>query len=144
MRELWQTGYMHNRVRMIVASFLVKDLRIHWRIGEEWFWIRSLMPIWQITPQAGNGLRDAELTLRPISGYSTPPPKAKNLIAVASISANGPPNSHKIKPILDHAKARDAALEAFRAIKTMAPLSWPHPFTIGIFSPIKPHHPRSV
>jgi deoxyribodipyrimidine photo-lyase len=38
MRELWQTGYMHNRVRMIVASFLVKNLLIHWRYGEEWFW----------------------------------------------------------------------------------------------------------
>jgi deoxyribodipyrimidine photo-lyase len=38
MRELWQTGWMHNRVRMITASFLVKDLRIHWREGEAWFW----------------------------------------------------------------------------------------------------------
>ena len=38
MRELWQTGYMHNRVRMIVASFLVKNLRIHWHQGEDWFW----------------------------------------------------------------------------------------------------------
>lgn len=38
MRELWQTGYMHNRVRMIVGSFLVKNLRIHWRHGERWFW----------------------------------------------------------------------------------------------------------
>ncbi len=38
MRELWQTGYMHNRVRMIVASFLVKNLLIHWHEGEKWFW----------------------------------------------------------------------------------------------------------
>ncbi len=38
MRELWQTGYMHNRVRMIVASFLVKNLLIDWREGERWFW----------------------------------------------------------------------------------------------------------
>ncbi len=38
MRELYQTGWMHNRVRMIVASFLVKHLLIHWRSGEEWFW----------------------------------------------------------------------------------------------------------
>jgi len=38
MRELWTTGWMHNRVRMIVASFLVKHLLIHWRAGEEWFW----------------------------------------------------------------------------------------------------------
>ena len=38
MRELWQTGYMHNRVRMIVASFLTKHLLIDWREGEKWFW----------------------------------------------------------------------------------------------------------
>lgn len=38
MRELWATGWMHNRVRMIVASFLIKHLLIDWREGERWFW----------------------------------------------------------------------------------------------------------
>ena len=38
MRQLWATGWMHNRVRMIVASFLVKDLRISWLEGARWFW----------------------------------------------------------------------------------------------------------
>ncbi|MGB1863584.1 MAG: cryptochrome/photolyase family protein [Candidatus Puniceispirillum sp.] len=38
MRELWETGYMHNRVRMIVGSFLVKNLLLHWHHGEAWFW----------------------------------------------------------------------------------------------------------
>lgn len=38
MRELWQTGYMHNRVRMIAASYLIKNLMIDWRLGEAWFW----------------------------------------------------------------------------------------------------------
>ena len=38
MRELWTTGWMHNRVRMIAASFLVKHLLIDWRRGERWFW----------------------------------------------------------------------------------------------------------
>jgi deoxyribodipyrimidine photo-lyase len=38
MRELWNTGWMHNRVRMVVASFLVKHLLIDWRQGESWFW----------------------------------------------------------------------------------------------------------
>jgi deoxyribodipyrimidine photo-lyase len=38
MRQLWATGWMHNRVRMIVASFLVKNLRIHWLEGARWFW----------------------------------------------------------------------------------------------------------
>lgn len=38
MRELWTTGTMHNRIRMVVASFLVKNLLIDWRRGEQWFW----------------------------------------------------------------------------------------------------------
>jgi deoxyribodipyrimidine photo-lyase len=38
MRQLWQTGWMHNRVRMIVGSYLTKHLLLHWRDGEDWFW----------------------------------------------------------------------------------------------------------
>jgi len=38
MRQLWQTGYIHNRVRMVVASFLTKNLRMDWRLGANWFW----------------------------------------------------------------------------------------------------------
>ncbi|WEN15708.1 deoxyribodipyrimidine photo-lyase [Rhodanobacter sp. AS-Z3] len=38
MRELWHTGWMHNRVRMIVGSFLTKNLRQHWQHGARWFW----------------------------------------------------------------------------------------------------------
>jgi deoxyribodipyrimidine photo-lyase len=38
MRQLWQTGWMHNRVRMIVGSFLVKNLLVPWQTGEAWFW----------------------------------------------------------------------------------------------------------
>jgi len=38
MRQLWQTGWMHNRVRMIVASFLTKHLLLPWQLGEDWFW----------------------------------------------------------------------------------------------------------
>jgi deoxyribodipyrimidine photo-lyase len=40
MRELWHTGWMHNRVRMLVASFLVKHLMIPWQEGAAWFWER--------------------------------------------------------------------------------------------------------
>lgn len=38
MRELWATGFMHNRVRMVVASFLIKNMLVDWRVGEAWFW----------------------------------------------------------------------------------------------------------
>ena len=38
MRQLWHTGWMHNRLRMVTASFLIKNLRYDWRVGERWFW----------------------------------------------------------------------------------------------------------
>jgi deoxyribodipyrimidine photo-lyase len=38
MRQLWNTGWMHNRVRMAVGSFLVKNMMVDWRVGEQWFW----------------------------------------------------------------------------------------------------------
>ena len=61
MRELWETGYMHNRVRMLVASLLSKNLLIDWRLGEQWFWdclvdgdVASNPASWQWV--AGSGL----------------------------------------------------------------------------------------
>lgn len=61
MRELWATGYMHNRVRMLVASLLSKNLLLDWRLGEQWFWdclvdgdVASNPASWQWV--AGSGL----------------------------------------------------------------------------------------
>jgi len=51
MRQLWQTGWMHNRARMIVASFLVKDLLIDWRWGERWF----MQHLLDADPSSNNG-----------------------------------------------------------------------------------------
>ena len=59
MRELYQTGYMHNRVRMIVGSFLVKNLLLHWHHGEAGSGTACLMQTRPITVPAGNGLRVA-------------------------------------------------------------------------------------
>jgi deoxyribodipyrimidine photo-lyase len=68
MRELWATGWMHNRVRMIAASFLVKHLALDWRAGERWFWDTlvdadhaSNAVNWQWT--AGTGV-DAQMFVR--------------------------------------------------------------------------------
>ena len=58
MRQLWETGWMHNRVRMIAASFLVKHLLIPWTKGADWF-TQTLVDIdlaKQIIRWAGNGL----------------------------------------------------------------------------------------
>ena len=68
MRQLWASGWMHNRVRMITASFLVKHLLIDWRAGEQWFWdclvdadYGSNSVNWQWT--AGSGI-DANMFVR--------------------------------------------------------------------------------
>ena len=60
MRELWQTGYIHNRVRMIVGSFLVKNLLLDWRYGARWFWdclvdadLANNSPSWQSVAGCG-------------------------------------------------------------------------------------------
>ena len=55
MRELWQTGYMHNRVRMVTGSFLVKNLLLHWWHGLNGSGTACWMPIWPITAQDGSG-----------------------------------------------------------------------------------------
>lgn len=69
MRELWRTGYMHNRVRMIVASFLVKDLLVHWLEGARWFW--DTLVVWPTIYGAGSGLPAVALMQRPIFVYSS-------------------------------------------------------------------------
>lgn len=117
MRELWATGTMHNRVRMIVASFLVKDLRYHWRIGEDWFWdtlfdadLANNAASWQWV--AGCGADAA-----PYFRIFNPTTQGEKFDPLGEYIRQWAPNSYKIKPILDHAKARHDALEALQGIK---------------------------
>ncbi len=93
MRQLWRHGFMHNRVRMIAASFLIKDLMIDWRIGEEWFRDTlvdadpaSNAASWQWV--AGSGADAA-----PFFRSSIPSCRARNSILTAPISAPSCRNS---------------------------------------------------
>ena len=77
MRQLWCTGWMHNRVRMIAASFLIKHLLIDWRRGEQWFWdtlvdadYGSNAVNWQWS--AGSGI-DAQMFVRIMAPLSQSP-----------------------------------------------------------------------
>ncbi len=92
MRELWATGFMHNRVRMIVASFLIKHLMIDWREGEAWF--RDTLVDADIAQNAANWqwVAGSAPTPRPGSGFSTPSPRARSSTPTASMSAAGSPN----------------------------------------------------
>lgn len=144
MRELWQTGWMHNRVRMIVGSFLVKDLMINWRAGQKWFW-ETLLDAdlannafgWQWI--AGCGLDAAPYfrIFNPItqsekfdpSGRYIKKfvPELKNLdkkyihtpwLAPPLLlqAANITLGKTYPLPIVDHSKMRNKALEAFKAL----------------------------
>ncbi len=135
MRQLWATGWMHNRVRMIAASFLVKHLLIDWRAGERWFWdtlvdadhaINAVN--WQWT--AGTGV-DAQMFVR-IMAPLVQSPKfdagdyirrwVPELAGVPDPLIHDPPLRPKgyPAPIIGHAEARARALAAHTRLKAAA------------------------
>ena len=133
MRQLWQTGWMHNRVRMIAASFLIKHLLIDWRVGERWFWdtlvdadYASNACNWQWV--AGSGV-DSNMFVRimaPLSqsdkfdaaGYiRTYVPELKHLPdSEVHDPADGRRGRYPAK-IVEHREGRERALAAYRAAK---------------------------
>ncbi|MEM8800266.1 MAG: deoxyribodipyrimidine photo-lyase [Pseudomonadota bacterium] len=145
MRQLWQTGWMHNRVRMIVASFLIKDLLIHWREGELWFWdtlvdadLGNNAAGWQWVAGSGADASPFFRIFNPVSqGEKFDPegayvrkfvPELKNLpqkyihapwTAPARVLADAGVKlgADYPKPIVDHKAARERALEAYKSIK---------------------------
>jgi deoxyribodipyrimidine photo-lyase len=136
MRELWHTGIMHNRVRMIVASFLIKDLLIPWQDGERWFWdtlvdadIGANSASWQWVAGCGADASPYYRIFNPVlQGEKFDPEGAyvkKWVPELRSVDAefihhpwdmSVPPKAYA-KRIVDHAMARDRALEAFKKIK---------------------------
>ncbi|MCW4384310.1 DNA photolyase family protein [Salinibacterium sp. SYSU T00001] len=119
MRELWHTGYMHNRVRMVAASFLVKNLLIDWRVGEEWFWdtlvdadAASNAFNWQWV--AGSGADAA-----PYFRVFNPALQAKKFDAHGLYIAQWAPDS-PAEPIVDLRESRAAALEAYERVRLRA------------------------
>ncbi len=136
MRQLWQTGWMHNRVRMIVASFLVKDLLIPWQKGAEWFWdtlvdadLGSNTLGWQWTAGCGVDAAPYFRIFNPIlQGEKFDPngeyvkkflPELKNT-PTAFIhkpwESPNPPKNYPA-PVVDHAVAREKILKLFSQLK---------------------------
>ena len=144
-RELWHTGWMHNRVRMVAASFLVKHLLIDWRAGADWFWdtlvdadLANNAANWQWVAGCGadaapyfrifNPVRQAE-RFDPEGDYVRHwIPELKDL---ASKWIHAPWTAPAVElqdagivlgksypaPIVDHAAAREQALAAYDALK---------------------------
>jgi deoxyribodipyrimidine photo-lyase len=115
MRELWVTGWMHNRVRMITASFLVKDLLAPWQEGARWFWdtlvdadLANNTLGWQWVAGCGADAAPYFRIFNPAMQQEKFDPQGGYVRRWA-----GAP----VPAILDHAKARDRALEALAKIK---------------------------
>ena len=146
MRELWHTGWMHNRVRMIVASFLVKHLLINWTEGAKWFWdtlvdadLASNTQGWQWTAGCGADAAPYFRIFNPTTQGAKFDPGGKYIHKwVPELKGLQPPalyepwNVSKMelamagvelgvnypKPIVDHVEARGRALAAYKTIQS--------------------------
>ena len=118
MRQLWATGWMHNRVRMIVASFLVKDLRISWLDGAQWFWdtlvdadLAANTLGWQWAAGCGADAAPYFRIFNPTSQAEKFDPDGAYVKQWAGTDAADYP-----EPIVDHAEARKLALAALKHV----------------------------
>jgi deoxyribodipyrimidine photo-lyase len=144
MRQLWTTGWMHNRVRMVVASFLVKHLLIDWRVGEAWFWDTLVdadpannAASWQWVAGSGADAAPYFRIFNPVSQGEKFDPEGlyvkryvPELAALPAAAVHAPwsaPPGLRLEagvrlgatypaPIVDHEKSRARALAAFKSI----------------------------
>jgi deoxyribodipyrimidine photo-lyase len=148
MRQLWRTGWMHNRVRMIAASFLVKHLLVDWRRGEEWFWdtLVDADPAnnafsWQWIAGSGPDSAPFHRIFNPVAqGEKFDPEGDYVRVHVPELSRLPASHIHRPweaptavlraagitlgetypKPIVDHETARARALQAARTLRDQA------------------------
>ena len=141
MRELWHTGWMHNRVRMVAASFLVKHLLIRWQDGARWFWdtlvdsdLANNTMGWQWTAGCGADAAPYFRIFNPVTQGEKFDPEGTYVIRwIPELRALPRQWIHKPwmapetvlrnagvvlgqyypRPLVDHAAARERALEAF-------------------------------
>ena len=145
MRELWHTGYMHNRIRMLVGSFLVKHLQLHWSHGEEWFWDTLLdadmannTTSWQWISGSGADAAPYFRIFNPISQGPKFDPNGDyvrkwcpELSKLPNKLLHAPHEATKDElqdagielgkdypaPMVDHKQAREAALDGYEVVK---------------------------
>lgn len=137
MRELWSTGYMHNRVRMLAASFLTKNLRQHWSHGARWFWdtlvdadLANNSQGWQWTAGCGVDAAPYFRIFNPVTQGEKFDPRGVYVRRWVAELADAPDalvhrpwtdpdllaRSGYPPPIVDLAQSRSIALEAYQAM----------------------------
>lgn len=134
MRQLWELGWMHNRVRMIVASFLTKDLLIPWQKGAEWFWdtlvdadLANNSASWQWVAGCGADAAPYFRIFNPVLQSQKFDPEGEyikrwvpELKHLDKHSIHQPwtvKNLSYPKPIVEHKKAREEALKRYKKTK---------------------------
>jgi deoxyribodipyrimidine photo-lyase len=127
MRELWHTGWMHNRVRMVVGSFLVKNLRLHWLEGARWFWdtlvdadLASNTLGWQWCAGCGADAAPYFRVFNPESQAAKFDPEGayqRHWVPESAAETGGGTRGAYPPPIVDLKASRVAALEAFASLR---------------------------
>ncbi len=120
MRELWATGTMHNRVRMVTASFLIKNLGIDWRIGEEWFWDTLVDADEASNPASWQWVAGSGCDAAPYFRVFNPELQAAKFDADAEYRMEWVPEfgtPDYPDPIVDLTESRNRALAAYSAMK---------------------------
>lgn len=120
MRELWHTGSMHNRVRMVTASFLTKNLLIDWRHGEQWFWDTLVDADAASNPFNWQWVAGSGADAAPYFRIFNPERQAERFDPHGEYIRRWAPDSAARSPIVDLAATRRDALEAYEAVKRVA------------------------
>jgi len=123
MRELWNTGVMHNRVRMVTASFLIKNLLIDWRLGEQWFWDTLVDADGASNPFNWQWVAGSGADAAPYFRVFNPELQASKFDPHGEYIRRWAPeyaSDDAPEPIVDLAETRKAALDAYEHVKRAA------------------------
>ncbi len=116
MRELWVSGFMHNRVRMVAASFLIKNLLIDWRHGERWFWDTLVDADAASNPFNWQWVAGSGADAAPYFRIFNPELQAKKFDADGRYVREWAPDAVDREPIVDLKATRNAALAAYEEV----------------------------
>ena len=119
-RQLWNMGWMHNRVRMVAASFLIKNLGIHWRVGEEWFWETLVDADPASNPANWQWVAGSGADAAPFFRIFNPETQAKRFDPDGAYISRWAPDALTPaypEPVVDLKESRRHALDAYESIR---------------------------
>ena len=119
MRELWRTGFMHNRVRMVAASLLTKNLLFDWRVGEAWFWDTLVDADAASNPFNWQWVAGCGADAAPYFRIFNPVTQQQKFDPVREYTAHWAPDSGARDELVDLRSSRGRALAAYDSIRSL-------------------------